>query len=83
MSESLPGGASSEQDPRQCALSRKAPDAAAFNLQLLMICQGLDTGRVLTTGALEKPQTSSELWEAAFLLGSALESKCSVLTENK
>lgn len=48
-----------------------------------MICQGLGTGKVLTTGALGKPQTSSELWEAASLLGSALEGKCSILTENK
>lgn len=71
MSESLPGGVSSEQDPRQ------------LNLQLVMICQGLGTGDVLTTGALEKPQTSSELWEAALLLGSSLEGKCSILTENK
>lgn len=55
MSESLPGGVSSEQDPRQ------------LNLQLVMICQGLGTGEVLTTGALEKPQTSSELWETALL----------------
>lgn len=52
-------------------------------LQLGMICQGLGTGKVLATGALEKPQTSSELWEAAFLSGSSLEGKCSVLTENK
>lgn len=36
-----------------CALSRKAPDAAAFNLQLVMICQGWGTGKALTTGALE------------------------------
>lgn len=81
MSGSLPGGASSEQDPRQRV--HLAGKHLMLLLQLGMICQGLGTGKVLATGALEKPQTSSELCEAAFLSGSSLEGKCSVLTENK
>lgn len=43
------------------------------DLRVLSSFMGLGTGKVLTTGALGKPPTSSELWEAAFLLGSALE----------
>lgn len=63
-----------------CALSRRAPDAAAAAWNDLPRVRHWESAGNRSTG---KPQTSSELWEAALLSGSSLEGKCSVLTENK